>query len=175
HEHRAADLDPGVQDLFAPVGRDSRMRPAMPLEAGDAPAQVLLIEAKRLLAGSTVIDVGVESHVLALRRMVMPREGAVGARARLCPPPEHQSPAASPPLMRRMEARNLDITAPSRPNAAHRAGSGLAARPPPRAPSAGSRRRDPPEVRSPPATGAPSRAAACAPRPPMRPASGDGG
>ena len=59
----AADLDAGVKDLVLPVGRDVGIGLlAVPDHPGDPAAEVLLVEAERLLAVAAVVHIDVEFH-----------------------------------------------------------------------------------------------------------------
>src|SRR5438477_2851797 len=65
HEHRLAELDAGVKHGVPPIGRDVPRvwLFAMPHHHRDLAAEVLLVEAERLLAVPTVVEIDVEFHI----------------------------------------------------------------------------------------------------------------
>ena len=63
-QHRRADLDARVKDLLLPVARHGGME-LLPMsdEPGDPAAELLLVEAERLLAGAAIVHIDVHSHI----------------------------------------------------------------------------------------------------------------
>jgi len=81
HEHRRADLDPGVKDFLLPIGGQLGIGLfPMAHDSRDASAEMLLVEEERFFALPAIVHIDVESHLSG--RSILRFAGCRGSGAR---------------------------------------------------------------------------------------------